>query len=57
MNGARLYAMECRVEAEEKQRIYDVTTLRDIMNKLIYSMQQKNRGLERSLRRESNKML
>mmetsp|Transcript_7735 Transcript_7735/g.7169 ORF Transcript_7735/g.7169 Transcript_7735/m.7169 type:complete len:133 (+) Transcript_7735:1053-1451(+) len=42
LNDARLYALETRVHEEEEVRIKEYEYVRDLMKKLIYSLEQKN---------------
>jgi hypothetical protein len=42
LNDARLYALETRMHEEEDIRIKEYEYLRDLMKKLIYSLEQKN---------------
>lgn len=42
LNDARLFALETRMHEEEDIRIKEYEYLRDLMKKLIYSLEQKN---------------
>ena len=42
MNDARLYSMETRLNEEEEMRIREYEYMRDLLKKLLYSMEQVN---------------
>lgn len=42
MNDARLYSVETRLNEEEEMRIREYEYLRDLMKKLLYSLEQVN---------------
>jgi len=42
INEARLFALETRVHEEEDMRIQEYDFLRDLMRKLLYSLEQSN---------------
>lgn len=42
MNDARLYSLESRVHEEEEIRIKEYDFMRDLLKKLIYSLEQSN---------------
>lgn len=42
LNDARLFALETRMHEEEDIRIKEYDYMRDLMKKLIYSLEQKN---------------
>jgi len=39
MNDARVFALESRMEGEEEVRIKEVEFLKDLMRKLVYSLE------------------
>lgn len=40
MNDARVFALESRMESEEEQRIKEHDFMKDIVRKLVYSLEQ-----------------
>ena len=40
MNHARLYALEARVQEEENSRLSELSTMKDTLKKIIFSMEQ-----------------
>ena len=40
MNDARVFALESRMQGEEEVRIKEVEFLKDLMRKLVYSLEQ-----------------
>ena len=39
MNDARVFALESRMEGEEEVRIKEIEFLKDLMRKLVYSLE------------------
>jgi hypothetical protein len=40
MNDARVFALESRMEKEEEVRIYEYDFIKDLIKKLVYSLEQ-----------------
>ena len=40
MNDARVFALESRMESEEEVRVTEVEFMKDLMRKLVYSLEQ-----------------
>jgi hypothetical protein len=40
MNEARVFAMETRIQKEEDQRIAEFESLRDLIRKIVYSLEE-----------------
>ena len=59
MNDARLYSVETRLNEEEEMRIREYEDVRDLLKKLLYSLEQVNmhtidaKGLGGSLNQQS----
>ena len=57
LNDARLYSLESRVHEEEEIRIKEYDFMRDLVKKLIYSLEQSNIGIiDKSLLNEASNM-
>lgn len=54
LNDARLYALETRIHKEEEVRVEEYNYMRDMLKKLVYSMEQDTKAAKGSFMKDPN---